>query len=137
MMFTIYTSNLPVGAAGCANGPVIRIRPEYVGDKGLHAHEELHVKQWYFWVIIGALYALVLYSTGSSYWSYVVISGCGMHPLLYVSISKYRLWCEVQAYREQARYYPTNRNALFAQKIATDYNLSVTKDEALKLLEAA
>lgn len=41
-----YTDNIPESFGGMAYGPVIFIRPKYRDDKGLHAHEQEHVKQW-------------------------------------------------------------------------------------------
>jgi hypothetical protein len=68
-----YTEKLPAGCGGCANGPIIRIRPRYQNDKGLHEHEAEHVRQW--WRTLG------------------------LHSLLYLVSRKYRLWAEVAAYR--------------------------------------
>lgn len=71
-----YTNNFePQSVAGRANGPFVRIRPQYKADEGLHAHEYEHVRQWY----------LTLF----------------LHPLLYRFSRKYRLWSEAHAFARQ------------------------------------
>ena len=105
-----YTNRfIPEFAAACARGPFIFIRPEYKDDLGLKAHEMEHVKQWLFTL--------------------------GLHSILYLLFSEYRLWAEVDAYKVQAEYYPDDRKPLFAQYIATKYKLNITKEDALKLLK--
>lgn len=136
---TIYTDNLPANVGGRANGPVIRIQPQYKDDAGIHAHELEHVRQWYTFVALGVLVSAILrfapavvdYST---YWPLAAIIGAGVHPLLYLAVPSYRLWAEVQAYRVQAGYYPDDRMPLFAGYIAANYRLSVTVQAALMLL---
>ena len=82
MYLLVYTDRLPQNSNGCANGPIIRIRPAYEGDEGLLAHEKVHVSQW--WRTLG------------------------FHSLLYLVSKKYRLQAEVEAYREQLKYNPEN-----------------------------
>ena len=91
--------------------PIIFIRPEYKDDIGLHAHERTHVKQAWKWILPP------------------------LHALVYALDDRYRLACEVEAYREQARYSPQNIER-FAEFIARDYDLPITKEYALELLNA-
>jgi hypothetical protein len=106
---TFYTNfGVPQGSAGATRGPVIFIRPEKRGDEGLYRHELTHVRQ--------SLAGLLV-----------------VHALLYLLVPRYRLWCEVQAYREQLKYSP-GREARFARAIATKYNLQITPEAAEKLL---
>lgn len=107
---TIYTDKLPDNVAGRTNGFVIRIKPSYRDDAGLLAHELVHVKQW--WVTLG------------------------LHSLLYLLSDRYKLWAEVQAYKEQAKHYADDRKPQFAGFISSNYGLDVTPEQALKLLEA-
>ena len=137
MNLTIYTSNLPPGVGGRANGPVIRIRPEYRNDKGLHAHEELHVKQWYFWVAVGVVVAWLAFTLGYSFWPYAILAGCMAHSLLYTLVPKYKLWSEVQCYKEQLKHYPDDRSVYFANYLASHYGLKITTEQAYKLLKAS
>ena len=107
-----YTDNVPSGSAGCANGPVIRIRPEYEDDKGLLEHEKTHVRQ--FWRTLG------------------------FHSLMYLLIKRYRLNAEVEAYRVQLEYIPGEMKEInrrkFSNRIATRYGLKISEEEAYLLL---
>ena len=105
----IYTNHLiPNTFAGQTIGPFILIRPSHKDDTGLLEHEKVHVRQ--FWRTLG-------------------LFGIG-----YLLSKKYRLKIEVEAYKEQLKYYPTDKKALFAYYLATKYNLDITQEEALKLL---
>ena len=105
-----YTNRLiPKGAAACARGPFIFIRLEYRGDKGLLAHERVHV-----WQAIRGLFIV--------------------HALCYLLSGRYKLACEVEAYREQSNHYADDRLPLFARFIAERYGLNISADRALKLL---
>lgn len=106
----IYSDRLvPAGAAGCARGPLVFIRPTSWNDAGLLAHERVHVRQW--WRTLG------------------------LHSILYLISHHYRLNAEVRAYREQAKHYPDDRRMVFAQFIAEKYGLSVTVLQAYALLK--
>lgn len=131
--YTLYTDKLPANVGGRATGPIVRIRPEYRDDKGVHAHEQVHVNQWYFGLLLGALVAAVLYYFGHEAWPLALFAGAVAHPLATLNES-YTLWKEVQAYKEQAKHYPDDRRLLFASFIAHNYGLSVTTEDAYKLL---
>ncbi|MDP3650910.1 MAG: hypothetical protein Q8R67_04420 [Rhodoferax sp.] len=62
------------------------------------------------------------------------VFGFALHSLLYALVPAYRLWAEVQAYREQLRHYPDDRTELFAGFIAANYRLTVTPEKAEALL---
>lgn len=137
---TIYTDNLPANMAGCANGPVIRIRPKYKNDAGLHAHEMEHVRQWYVFVALGALVSALLrfapsLATYAAWWQLPAILSISVHSLAYLLLPSYRLWAEVQAYVLQAGYYPDDRRALFAQYIASNYKLDVTVQQVMAIFK--
>lgn len=104
-----YVKTLPPGVAGRTQGPVIRILERSKNDRGLYEHELLHAKQWWFTL--------------------------GLHSFLYLLIPAYRLWSEVQAYKEQAKWYADDRRPLFAFFIATRYRLNITQAKALELLQ--
>jgi hypothetical protein len=130
-----YTDNLPENVGGTAQGPYIRIRPKYKDDKGIHAHEMEHVRQWWVLTIFSAFFLLA----GAEYLQqplWIAIASVGVHGLLYTLIPKYRLWCEVQAYKAQQAHYEDDRTPKFAKWIATVYRLDVTPEEAEKLLRS-
>ena len=110
-MNVFYTNfGVPKWAAGCARGPLIFIRPQYKGDAGLVAHEQVHVRQAFIGLFI-------------------------VHAWLYLLSDRYKLWCEVAAYKEQAKHYADDRLPQFAGFISHNYGLSITHQEALKLLK--
>lgn len=110
-MITITTNRfIPERFSATTYGPLILIRPAYRGDKGLLEHEKVHVWQWV--------------------WS------AGLHGLMYRISRGHRLAAEIEAYREQARYYADDRRPIFARHIATLYDLDITEPEALALLSA-
>jgi hypothetical protein len=128
-----YTDNLPEGFGGTANGPYVRIRPKYKDDKGLHAHEMEHVKQWWVATILSAIVLLALLGHFQEpLWG--AIGSIGTHGLLYKLIPAYRLWCEVQAHKVQLKHSP-HALSHFAKRIATKYSLNVTPEKAEQLLK--
>lgn len=107
-MIIFYTDKfVPTNSAGCARGPIIFIKPKYKDDVGLLEHEKVHVRQW--------------------------LRTCTLHTYLYLLSKKYRLKSEVEAYKAQLKYAPKSTD-LFATYLSRDYNLSITKEEAKKLL---
>lgn len=108
-MMVFYTRRfVPRGFAGCARGPFIFIRPEYRNDRGLLEHEKAHVRQ--FWRTLG------------------------FHGLLKLVSRRYRLACEVEAYRKQLEYSPQDLRH-FARFLATKYGFRLSTDQAVRLLK--
>lgn len=107
-MLTFYTNKfIPTGSAGCTRGPVIFIRPEYKGDKGLLAHEEVHRWQWVFTL--------------------------GLHSVLYLMWKKYRLAVEVIAYRRQIAVGALSAEKA-AGFLSKKYRLNITEADAIASL---
>mgnify|MGYP000016941729 CR=1 FL=1 len=108
-MFTFYTDRfIPSAARACAKGPFIFVRPQYRDDRGLLEHEKVHRSQW--------------------------IRTLSLHSWLYLFVPEYKLAAEIEAFREQARWYDDDRLPYFAKIISTRYGLNVTEEAALKLL---
>lgn len=104
-----YTNNLIPDKFGAKTvGPFILMRPQYKNDTGLLEHEKVHVRQ--FW------------------------STLGLFGIPYYFSKKYRLKYELEAYKEQLKYYAIDKRSLFAYYLSTKYNLNITQEEALKLL---
>jgi len=131
--FVIYTDKLPANVGGRATGPVVRIKPEYRDDAGIHAHELVHVKQWYTGLAVGLAVAAAMYLQAIDGWPLAILFGAVLHPLATAS-KKYTFWKEVVAYREQAKYYADDRRLQFASFIALNYGLSVTTEQAYAAL---
>lgn len=130
--FTFYTQLDPEVSAS-TNGPFIRIRPDFKDDAGVLAHERVHVQQWYFWFCLSIYAALYMHFMDIDGWPMVIMLGAMLHNLL-TFIPAYCLWKEVQAYREQAKHYPTDRRMEFAGYIATQYGLNISTEDAYQLL---
>jgi len=104
---------VPKTAAGCARAIFIFIRPKYINDIGLLAHERTHVRQFLRLPFI--------------------------HSFLYLLNSKYRYNCEVEAYGRQLQVNgDRSRTMLYAEFICNYYKLDVDYDATvLDLLDAA
>ena len=111
-LFKAFYTNWGVatGFAGVAYGPFIFIRPKYREDVGLLEHEKVHVRQ---------------------FWKYLVLFW-----ILYYTSQKYRLRFEVEAYREQLKWYDDDRTQVFAGFLVNKYGLDITTEAAAKLLKA-
>ena len=131
---TFYTKSLGPDNAGEARGPVIRILEKYRHDEGLYRHELMHVMQWAVWSSLCIPTAYMLYQLGLFDWMGLAILPSTFHQLLYKLIPSYRFWCEVEAYKIQALYYPDDRRPLFAEYIAGYYDLNITTKQALDAL---
>ncbi|MDP3652414.1 MAG: hypothetical protein Q8R67_12100 [Rhodoferax sp.] len=136
LQVTIYTDKLPPAAGGAANAFVVRIRPKYRGDAGIHAHEAVHVAQ--FWAVSAlACVALSVACHLAQQPPVYAVLGFATHSLLYALVPAYRLWAEVQAYSEQLRHYPDDRTELFAEYIAQGYRLDISPAQATDQLRRA
>jgi hypothetical protein len=133
---TFFVRTLPPDVGGCSNGPVIRILEKYRNDKGLLQHELMHVKQWFVWSLLSIPVAYVLYQLALFDYLALAILPLSFHSVLYRFVTPYRFWCEVEAYKEQAKYYADDRKPLFAEYIANCYNLPHTTKQALDALKA-
>ena len=117
---------------------VVNIRPEYKNDVGLHVHEYTHVVQWYLSTALTLLLAfLTAISPVTAPLSvFLVILSTATHTLLYSLVPKYRLYCEVSAYKKQIACYPKDTSKEFAiQALTTKYKLKLTREEAIRLLK--
>lgn len=130
----IFTADaLAAGAGGDAKFCRVRVLPKCQDDAGLLAHELTHVKQ--FWRL--ALLALPL---ATLLWWFdlplvIALWPVLLHNGLYKFNARYRLYCEVAAYRVQATLYKDDRRPQFAKFISTAYRLDITPEQALQLLK--
>jgi hypothetical protein len=108
-MIFVTNSNflIPKEFATIARGPFIFVRPEFKDDKGLIAHEFVHVSQ--FWRTF-----------------------C-LHGLFYLFSDSYKLKSEVEAYKAQLAFAPEQLPRL-AESLATKYDLGITQERAMELL---
>lgn len=129
--FTVkYTDNIAEKFGGETWGPRIKIRPKYISDTGLLAHEKTHVRQWYVVLALGLLLGTLLTLLVSpSLWPLFGVAPV-LHQLLNQWVRPYRRWCEVQAYRKQIETggYASNEFAVAA--LVEKYDLGLSVEEA-------
>lgn len=136
--WVIYTDRLPSGVGGTANGPIVRIRPEYRGDAGIHAHEYEHVRQWYAEGLVGMVLLALLALVGGCHWNLalaVAPAGMAAHSLGYALCASHRLWSEVQAYKVQMRH-GLNLDDAARRLMSPRYKLGLSYNDARRLLSA-
>ncbi len=134
---TIYTDRFMADWVGArAIMFLVLIRPKYKDDKGIHAHEYTHVKQWYRW---GGLWALLvtiaLFIFPDSVQVIVpfyALSIC-LFPLMYVVIPSFRLEAEAEAYAAQVNA-GADINDMAHRLASPNYKLDISDEEAAMLL---
>lgn len=89
-------------------GPLVLIRPHQIRNRGLLEHERVHVRQ--FWRTLGLV---------------------GLGRLV---SKRYRLACEVEAYREQLKWTGPAQTVTFAYYLCRNYGLDITREQAMKEL---
>ena len=126
---------------------VVFIRPKYREDAGIREHELTHVWQWWLACAVGLCFGLVAAAHLGHvlpWWSWLACStsaGGAMHPLLYRTVRRYRMWAEVQAYGEQMRHPDRNGERLTLDRAAAAladeelYHLGITIDQAREALK--
>lgn len=83
----------------------IRINPAFKDNKGLIAHEEMHVKQWYaFMLPLLAVAAFLWFNYRQDAGLAVAILAIFAKDLLYTISSRVEYELEVMAYREQVKH---------------------------------
>lgn len=132
---SVIVKELPPNYGGVAYGPFIKILEKYKDDVGLLKHELVHAGQFWIGGIISLLILAAMYhfNVPVEYWA---ISGVGLafHGLAYLISDKYKLWAEVQAYKEQNKHYSDDRSLLFGSYIAKYYKLAITAEDAAELI---
>ncbi len=131
---------IPSDASGVARGPFCFIRPKYKYDVGLREHEILHALDWWRFTAVGLLLVWIIDSSinpvaGLTLFPYFLTTW--IYGSLYTFVAEFRLWAEVRCYAKQAHFYTDDRRPLFANLIATGYELDVSEVEALELLRRA
>jgi len=99
---------VPAVFSAVTYGPIIFIKPSKQNDVGLMKHELVHVKQFWRNPFFGIGYKL--------------------------STEKRKMY-EVEAYKEQLKWYPDDRTDTFAKLLSERYNLNITFEEAKALLK--
>jgi hypothetical protein len=112
---------------------VVRIRPEYKDDAGVHNREYTHVKQWYkvlaVWLSFSALLVAGTYDSMGYSLAPVAVAGIGIHSVLYLFVRSYRLEAEAQAYAAQVEA-GANLDDMADDLAEGSYKLDITKEQA-------
>ena len=94
----IQYTTLDSSIKGRSFGVLIQIDKKYKEDKGLLAHERVHVKQFLrLWLSVIPI-GLVLLYLGYDYGILPIIAGFGLHGLLYKFRKLYRYKAEIEAF---------------------------------------
>lgn len=134
--YTVITDKVKYGDSKLCR---VRLNPAYADDKGLIAHEEKHIEQWYKSLLVVLFVCAGLWAGGRADIAFIVGAlGLSAKDLLYTFWPWFRLKMEVQAYKAQLQVSdrPENLHA-FAHAIANSYDLNITTNEAKKLLQGA
>ena len=117
------------------------IRPKYRGDQSIVEHERVHIRQWWMTTLLTAVAvgfgSFVANKHLGVTWEQLaplVVLPPSTHALLYLTLKKYRLWAEVQAYRVSLAYRPEQLDH-YANVLATKYKLNITTSRARELLK--
>lgn len=129
-----YTNELPDQFGGLASGPLIKIRPKYASDQGLLEHEKVHVRQWYGGLLLVAALALVLAVGVAVPCGGLAVFAPFAHGLTYKYCRRYRLWCEVRAYRQQLALGAVVSHEFAVTALVQKYDLHLDRQEATALL---
>tara|TARA_R110002124_G_scaffold147182_2_gene312423 strand:- start:352 stop:819 length:468 start_codon:yes stop_codon:yes gene_type:complete len=122
----------------------IRINPKYKEDKGLLAHEEEHVRQWYIFTLVsfvlsmGGLITYGGFDIHYSWWLMVLTySSLGYNMLSMVS-KKFRFFIETKCYAAQVKKYSLKHREYyikaFAKFLTENYDLGITNEVATAAL---
>lgn len=139
LAYTIYTDNLPENVGGCANAFIVRIKPKYKNDVGIHKHEYTHVVQfWRASVISCLVIGIICYLFHLQF--FYIIASFAIHSILYTIFRPYRMYAEAQAYANQAMpFHPEKASddqlKLMAWRLSLpQYDLCITSDHALVII---
>lgn len=114
----------------------IRINPHYTDDKGLLAHEERHVKQWYISMLISLVVCTGIWLLGyrDIALGLFIISAC-FKDLLYMIWPWFRLKLEIDAARAQLDAGGWKYLDNVARTLAYNYDFDISFYEAKNLIK--
>ena len=115
----------------------IRINPSFKGNKGLLAHEEMHVKQWYaFMLPLLVVAAFLWFNYRQDVGLCVALLAIFAKDLLYTAVPRIRYELEVMAYREQVKHAADKAKAAehFADIIIEHYDVPDSRQKLVNKL---
>lgn len=144
-----YTDDMPTATTGgYARAWMVRIRPRYRHDQGIHAHEiDGHVKRWWCFAAAGCLALVIVAAAAHALWGitwvYGLVPGAAASYNIYYATRWGRCREEINAYRIQLGFPPATNDPSrsideyrwnYAQLIASKYGLTITQNEAYRML---
>lgn len=117
------------------------VRPKYRGVQAVVEHERTHIKQWALTTFLTAWACAFAAFVLNKHLGFTCLDLLPLlavppsaHGLLYLTMRKYRLWAEVQAYRVSLAYRPDQIDH-YANVLASKYKLGLAVHEARELLK--
>lgn len=133
MKLTIYTNHfLPEWVGARAIMFLVLIRPKYRDDKGIHAHEYTHVRQWYKWTGLALLMFLIAGLSIPDYWQNIAsasVLSTAVFAILYKFSTSFRLEAEAEAYAAQVKA-GADLDKMAKHLANPNYNLGISELEA-------
>ena len=130
MKFPHYVTYTDKVAGGNAKGFYVRINPKFKDDKGMHAHEYEHVKQWYASLPIGLLIWYLVHTFAYEFSGFFIPLVVAWFSIAYGTIKPFRYWSELRAfdaYLQEHKYEPFYVDWA-CNALASDYGLDVTSE---------
>ena len=114
----------------------VRINPKYKDHKGLLAHEEEHIKQWYTAMIPLLIIAAITWFTYRQDLGLAIgVLAITAKDLAYTFIDKVRFKLEARGYRAQMKAMGSNNLEHYAKLLKENYDLDITIEEAREAIK--
>ena len=113
---------------------MVEIQNRFKDNKGLHAHEYEHVKQWYACLGIGWLLAIPTFLYEPTAGVLVAMFSIWIQGLLTTFSKTARKYFEVAAYKKQIAEDELDHADFYITALTDGYDLDITREEAAKLL---
>jgi hypothetical protein len=113
---------------------MVEIQNRFKDNKGLHAHEYEHVKQWYICLAIGWLLAIPTFLYEPTTGVLVAMFSIWIQGLLATFSKTARKYFEVAAYKKQIEADDLDHSDFYINALKDGYDLDITREEAAKLL---
>lgn len=126
-----YTDDMPRQFIGMQRFFMIKIRPQFKGNKAVLAHEVAHIGNWYKAIFATLLAMAPIIYVIPPLWPLLLLS-VFTHEFLYKAVRAYRRYDEVIGHRAQVKA-GDDRKAL-ATALSSLYDLKMSYDEAWELI---
>jgi hypothetical protein len=113
---------------------MVEIQNRFKDNKGLHAHEYEHVKQWYACLAIGWLLAIPAFLCDPTVGVLVAMFSIWIQGVLSTFSKTARKYFEVAAYKKQIEADEAAHVDFYITALTDGYDLDITREEAEKLL---